>query len=53
MTPVLVFDIETVPDIEGLRKLDLPRPLSRELGHSHRRFRLLHSAFSSRRECAQ
>ena len=21
MTPVLVFDIETVPDIEGLRKL--------------------------------
>ena len=22
MTPVLVFDIETVPDIEGLRKLN-------------------------------
>ena len=21
MTPILVFDIETVPDVEGLRKL--------------------------------
>ncbi|SFN90979.1 hypothetical protein SAMN05216386_2161 [Nitrosospira briensis] len=29
MTPILVFDIETVPDIEGLRKLhDLPQQLA-------------------------
>ncbi|MEX3606094.1 MAG: 3'-5' exonuclease [Burkholderia sp.] len=43
MTPILVFDIETIPDVDGIRRLeDLPADLSDEEATEH--------AFAARRE---
>ncbi|WP_186099276.1 3'-5' exonuclease [Burkholderia gladioli] len=43
MTPILVFDIETIPDVDGIRRLeDLPADLSDEEVAEH--------AFEARRE---
>src|SRR6201988_1824000 len=43
MTPILVFDIETIPDVDGIRRLeDLPATMSDEEVAEH--------AFAARRE---
>lgn len=43
MTPILVFDIETIPDVDGIRRLeDLPDDLSDREVAEH--------AFEARRE---